>query len=94
MKIIIGHSNMDLDCFGSMALLKYLHPDFRLVRSQTIHPIARNLYNLYQNQFPFISPKDLKDQEIEHIIVVDTRSQNRVQEVFKWIEDYQGKIDI
>ena len=85
---------MDLDCFGSMALLKYLHPDFRLVRSQTIHPIARNLYNLYQNQFPFISPKDLKDQEIEHIIVVDTRSQNRVQEVFKWIEDYQGKIDI
>lgn len=94
MKIIFGHSNMDLDCFGSIALAKYLYPDHQAVQSQLIHPIARNLYNLYQNRFGFISPKDLKDHPIESIIVVDTRSKGRVSEFFKWISDFQGQIEV
>ena len=64
MKVIFGHSNMDLDCFGSISLAKYLYPDYQPVQSQLIHPVAKNLYNLYQNRFGFIAPKDLKDQEI------------------------------
>ena len=44
MKIIFGHTNMDLDCFGSIALIKYLYPDYQLVQSHLIHPAARNLY--------------------------------------------------
>ena len=94
MKVIFGHSNMDLDCFGSIALAKYLHPEFQPVQSQLVHPIARNLYNLYQNRFGFISPKDMKDHEIESIIVVDTRSKGRVKEYFKWIKDFNGPIEV
>lgn len=94
MKVIFGHSNMDLDCFGSIALVKYLHPDFQPVQSQLVHPIARNLYNLYQNRFGFISPKDLKDHEIESIIVVDTRSRGRVKEYFKWIQNFDGQVTV
>ena len=85
---------MDLDCFGSIALLKYLHPDYQPVQSQLIHPIAKNLYNLYQNRFGFVSPKDLKDQEIEAVIVVDTRSKSRVKEYFKWIKDFKGPVQV
>ncbi|MBC8247789.1 MAG: CBS domain-containing protein [Deltaproteobacteria bacterium] len=94
MKVVFGHSNMDLDCFGSIALLKYLHPDYQPVQSQLIHPIAKNLYNLYQNRFGFVSPKDLKDQEIEAVIVVDTRSKSRVKEYFKWIKDFKGPVQV
>lgn len=94
MKIIVGHSNMDLDCFGAIALAKYLYPDHRAVQSQLIHPIARNLYNLYQNRFGFISPKDLKDHEIESVVVVDTRSRNRVKEYFKWMKNFNGPIEV
>lgn len=85
---------MDLDCFGAIALTKYLHPDFQPVQSQLIHPIARNLYNLYQNRFGFISPKDLKNHDIEEVIVVDTRSKGRVKEYFKWMKDFNGRIEV
>ena len=94
MKVIFGHSNMDLDCFGSIALAKYLFPDYQPVQSQLIHPVAKNLYNLYQNRFGFIAPKDLKGQEIEAVIVVDTRSKSRVKEYFKWMTDFSGKVEV
>ncbi len=94
MKVVFGHSNMDLDCFGAIALMKYLHPDYQPVQSQLIHPIARNLYNLYQNRFGFIAPKDLKDHKIESVIVVDTRSKSRVKEYFKWIKDFDGEVEV
>ncbi len=94
MKIIIGHANMDLDCFGSIALVKYIYPDHQPVRSQFIHPSARKLYNLYQYRFNFLTPKDLAGENIEHIVVVDTNAQNRVKEHFKYIENFEGDIEI
>jgi len=94
MKIIIGHGNMDLDCFGSIALIKYIYPDHQPVKSQFVHPSARKLYNLYQYRFNFLMPKDLAEEEIEHIVVVDTNAQNRVKEFFKYIEDFEGDIEV
>lgn len=94
MNIIFGHTNMDLDCFGSIALVKYLYPDYQPVQSSLIHPAARNLYNLYQNRFDFISPKDLENETIEKIVVVDTRSRNRVKEYFKHIKNFDGDIEV
>lgn len=92
MKVIFGHTNMDLDCFGSIALIKYLYPDYQLVQSHLIHPAARNLYNLYQNRFDFIQAKDLKNEKVEKVIVVDTRSKSRVNEYFKHMPDFTGEI--
>jgi tRNA nucleotidyltransferase (CCA-adding enzyme) len=80
MKIIVGHSNMDLDCIGSIVLAKYLYPDHVPVRSHLIQPSARNLMNLYADQLGFIGVEDLKGQTIEHMVVVDARSQDRVSE--------------
>ncbi|MFH2131403.1 MAG: CBS domain-containing protein [bacterium] len=94
MNVIFGHSNMDLDCFGSIALLRYLYPDYQPVQSELIHPMARNLYNLYQNRFGFISPRDLNGHAIEKVIVVDTRSRNRVKEYFRCINDFKGQITV
>ena len=94
MKIIVGHANMDLDCFGSIALIKYIYPDHQPVKSQLIHPSARKLYNLYQNRFNFLVPTDLKGKNIEHIVVVDTNSKNRVKEYFDHIENFDGQIEV
>ena len=94
MKVIFGHTNMDLDCFGSIALIKYLYPDYQLVQSHLIHPAARNLYNLYQNRFHFINAKDLKGENIEKIVIVDTRYKNRVREYFEYIDNFSGEIEI
>jgi|YNPMSStandDraft_2_1061718.scaffolds.fasta_scaffold00004_24 tRNA nucleotidyltransferase (CCA-adding enzyme) len=94
MNIIIGHTNMDMDCLGSMILARYLYPDYFLVKSNLIHPVARNLYNLYQYKFNMISVKDLKDKEIDNIVIVDTRSSLRLKEYFSNFKKINGKIEI
>lgn len=95
MNILLGHTNMDLDCIGSIVMARYLYPDYVPVKSRLIHPVAKNLYNLYQNHLGFINPLDLKNQMVEHIVVFDTRSHKRISEYFDRLgHDWTGKIDI
>ncbi|MDR0878126.1 MAG: CBS domain-containing protein [Treponema sp.] len=94
MNIAFGHTNMDLDCLGSLILVKKLFPDFALVRSKLIHPAARNLYNLYSNYFNFLNPKDIEEERIDNIIIVDTCIAERVSEYFKYIKNSEPKIYI
>lgn len=87
MKIIVGHTNMDLDCLGSVVLAKYLYPDHDLVKSRLVHPVAKNLQNLYQNRLNFLNPKDLMGEHIERMVIVDTRTFSRVKEYFQFIDN-------
>ncbi|HOX31502.1 MAG TPA: CBS domain-containing protein [Spirochaetales bacterium] len=80
MKIIVGHSNMDLDCIASMVLARYLFPDHLPVRSSLVHPAARKLMNLYEERLGFAAAADLKGQELERMVVVDARGAERVAE--------------
>jgi tRNA nucleotidyltransferase (CCA-adding enzyme) len=94
MKIIIGHSNMDLDCFGSMVLARSLYPSYRLVSSHLIHPVARALYNLYQNHLDLLPGGELKNEAVEHVVVVDTRSRKRVEEYLRHLKPGKTRIDV
>ncbi|HEY9592965.1 MAG TPA: CBS domain-containing protein [Spirochaetia bacterium] len=80
MRVIVGHTNMDLDCLGSIALARLLYPGARPIRSRLIHPVARTLYNLYADHLDLGTVEDLAGQEVEELIVVDTRSVGRVRE--------------
>ena len=86
LQLIIGHSNMDLDCLGSVALARRLYPGSRGVRSRLIHPVARNLYHLYGEYLDLASIDELGSEPVEHLVVVDTRSLGRIKE-------YLGKIN-
>ncbi|MBL8968142.1 MAG: DHH family phosphoesterase, partial [Spirochaetaceae bacterium] len=83
MKIIVGHANMDLDCLASIVLARYLFPDHAPVRSSLVHPSARKLLNLYEDRLGFLMPGDLKGESVERIVVVDTRSLDRIAEHVK-----------
>jgi tRNA nucleotidyltransferase (CCA-adding enzyme) len=80
MKIIVGHSNMDLDSIGSMVLARCLFPDHRLVASRQIHPVARHLDNLYRERLDCLPAAQLSGQRVERMVVVDTRQRRRVEE--------------
>lgn len=80
MQIIVGHSNMDLDCLGSIAIARILFPGFRALRSRMIHPVARSLYNLYADHLDLASLAELGGEKVDGIVVVDTRSLGRVKE--------------
>ncbi|QQO11067.1 CBS domain-containing protein [Breznakiella homolactica] len=87
MDIAFGHTNMDLDCLGSLILVKKLYPGYRLVKSRLIHPAARNLYNMYQDFFDFMNPKEIEEESIENVIIVDTCTADRVKEYFSHIRN-------
>ncbi|HRY79450.1 MAG TPA: hypothetical protein P5313_03435, partial [Spirochaetia bacterium] len=86
MKIIVGHSNMDLDCIGSLVLAQYLFPDHVPLRSHLMQPAARNLMNLYADRLDFPGIKDIKGEKVERVVVVDARSEDRIAEVLPLIE--------
>lgn len=95
MNILLGHTNMDLDCIGSIVMARYLFPGYVPVKSRLIHPVAMNLYNLYQNHLGFINPMDLEGETVEHVVVFDTRSGKRLREYFDRLGDnWEGRIDV
>ncbi len=94
MRIIVGHTNMDLDCLGSLVLARRLFPGFRAVASRHIHPVARNLYNMYGDLLDLISLEELVLEPVEGIVVVDTRSLGRVREYLEVIDPLPATIDV
>jgi tRNA nucleotidyltransferase (CCA-adding enzyme) len=94
MRIIAGHTNMDLDCLGSMVLGRLLFPGFRVVGSRLVHPVARNLYHLYADHLDFAALEDLAGQAVEELVIVDTRSRGRVKEILHCISPLPPVIDV
>jgi tRNA nucleotidyltransferase (CCA-adding enzyme) len=94
MKIIVGHTNMDLDCMGSMVMAKYLFPDHIPFKSRHIHPVARKLQNLYEHHLNFRDPKQLKDLDVERMVVVDTRTRGRIREYLDKIDETKLEMEI
>ncbi|NLJ46858.1 MAG: CBS domain-containing protein [Treponema sp.] len=86
MKIIVGHSNMDLDCIGSIVLAQYLFPDHVPVRGHLMQPAVRNLMNLYADRLDFIGAGDIRGQRIDRLVVVDARSEDRIAEVLPLVD--------
>jgi len=80
--LIVGHDSMDADCLGSMALAKHLFPGAIGVLPPHIHPMAKWLLGLFGEQLGLRKTADLVDRSPETIVVVDTRSQRQVHEVF------------
>lgn len=94
MIIIIGHVNTDLDCLGSITLAKYIYPDSVVIKSRLISPSAKKLFNLYDHFFNFIKLKDINIENIDKIVIVDTRNIERIKEFKNLILSFKGEIDI
>ena len=86
MNIIVGHTNMDLDCIGSIVLARYLFPDHVPVKSYMVHPVARNMMNMYEERLGFATSADLKGQTVEHAVVVDTAQRGRIEEYLRGVQ--------
>lgn len=94
MNILIGHTNMDLDCMGSLVLGRYLYPDAVCVKSRLVHPVAKSLYNLYKKHLDFLPSAELREKQIEQIIIFDTRTRGRVREFLDFIPDFDGPMTV
>jgi len=87
MNIAFGHTNTDLDCLGSLIIVKKLFPGYRLVKSNRLHPVAQTIYDFYAEYFDFLSPKDIAREVIDNVVIVDTSTAGRVSEYFSQIKN-------
>ena len=94
MNIIIGHTNMDMDCIASMVVASRIFPGYKAIRSRLIHPVAKNLYNMMKKNLDFLSQSDIDNETIENIVVVDTRSSQRIKEFCPLFERATGSITV
>jgi tRNA nucleotidyltransferase (CCA-adding enzyme) len=92
--VIVGHTNMDLDCFGSIALARHLFPGYLAIQSRHVHPIARTMVTMYRDHLGLHPSKNLKRQGVDHLVVLDTRSQDRVKEYLDLMAGEPGKIEV
>jgi len=92
MKILIGHSNMDLDCFGSLALARYLYPRYIPVKSRLVHPMAKGLYSLYHDHLGFMPSRELKGENVEKMVVFDTRNAAKIREYMDYLKPFSGDV--
>ncbi|MCH9034474.1 MAG: DUF3987 domain-containing protein [Planctomycetes bacterium] len=92
--VIVAHTNMDLDCFGSIVLARHLFPGYVALQSRHVHPAARTLVTMYRNHLDLLPSKEFKGQAVDHLVVLDTRSQDRVSEYFDLFEGAPSRIDV
>jgi tRNA nucleotidyltransferase (CCA-adding enzyme) len=83
--LLVGHTVNDLDCLGSLALAKYLFPQAYGAKSGRLHPAASHLYTLFRDHLSLREPKELRELEIDRLVVLDTRAKDKIEEYLKML---------
>ncbi len=83
---------MDPDCIASMAIARYLYPDHNPVLSRFLHPVVKNIVNLYEKELGFFNISDIEGQKIDSIVIVDTRKIGKIKEFISAIEKLPPQI--
>jgi tRNA nucleotidyltransferase (CCA-adding enzyme) len=78
MEVIVSHSGADFDAYASMVAAQRLYPDAKLVTLGPPAPWVRSFLSLHQGEFPVVSAKHIKPDEVTRMIMVDTSNPNRL----------------
>jgi tRNA nucleotidyltransferase (CCA-adding enzyme) len=73
MKVITSHERADMDALASIYGAKLLYPDHQAVLPQKLNRNLREFLALYGEDFSFVQRRELADNEIDHLILVDTQ---------------------
>ncbi len=92
MEIIVSHNNTDLDGLAAMVAAKKLYPDAELVYAGKLHRNVREFMSLHKDTLNVMPAKDVPQDLVERLILVDTKSPGRIGEL-KSLPDKPG-IDI
>lgn len=78
MDIITSHVHLDLDGLASMVLAKKLYPEAKIVLSGDVGENLKELINFYQEELSIFKASEVKLEEVENIILVDTSASSRI----------------
>ena len=78
MKVIVGHHNMDFDCFASMIAARKLYPDAILVAPGKLSADVEEFQSLHKDIIDIKKVSDIAWDKVDKLIVVDTSSIKRL----------------
>ncbi len=94
MEIIVSHNNIDLDGLAAMIAAKKIYPDAELVYPAKLHRNVREFMALHRDTFIFKLAKDIPVKEVSRLILVDTKSPARFEEIRAVLDNPQLEIHI
>ncbi|TYB30689.1 MAG: CBS domain-containing protein [Candidatus Mcinerneyibacterium aminivorans] len=76
MKAILGHKNMDFDCFASMIAAKKLYPEYDIIFPDNIESMVKEYIEKEDIPFEYLFASDL-NENITEVILVDNNNLER-----------------
>ncbi|EZH66988.1 hypothetical protein DH09_03340 [Bacillaceae bacterium JMAK1] len=85
MKLIATHKQTDFDGLASLLAAKKLHPEASILLSGQLSPEVQQYVSLHRNNFSYIEERELRIDELDQLILVDTsdpaRCSNKLQDI-------------
>lgn len=83
MQVITTHINADFDALASMVSAKKLYPEAKIVFPGSQEGNLRYLLKIPEYRIPYSKIKELDLNQIDHLILVDTRMADRIGDLAK-----------
>lgn len=90
MQIITSHNALDFDGLASMVAAGKLYPGAVMVFSGTINKNVKKFMSLYKDSLSIKSPKEIKMQQVDRLVVVDTACADRLAQLKPILENKPG----
>ncbi|HED24501.1 MAG TPA: CBS domain-containing protein, partial [Firmicutes bacterium] len=81
MDLIITHENSDFDALAAVIVAARLYPGSYVLLPEQLQPNVRSFVNLHRDLLPLIDPREIVDDHIDLLLVIDT---NRLERLGKW----------
>lgn len=91
MEIITTHKNVDFDALASVFASSILFPDASAVIPKSMNPNVRAFLSIHKGLFSFITPKEVEPDKVTKLVIVDTNSWRRLEDMdeFKNMENLE-----
>lgn len=86
MDVIVTHTNADFDALASLVAASLLYPDAYLVMPGS-HEHVNEFLNTYQHHIPLVKIDKIPLEEVDRLIIVDTRQLERIGKFKDLIKD-------
>jgi len=79
--LIITHENSDFDALAAVVAAAKLYPGSYVLLPEQLQPNVRSFVNLHRDLLPLIDPREIVDDNIDLLLIIDT---NRRERLGKW----------
>ncbi len=84
-KIVTTHIKSDFDAISSSFAFKKLNPEYEVVIDGLMNGNTNKFLSMFNNYFRPLRYKDVKNEKIEEIVIVDTNSSKRIGNMKKFL---------